>query len=306
MIDLIARLRGVRSCGRDRWTAPCPAHDDRSPSLSIARRDGTWLTFCHAGCSIDAITAALGVRVCDLFDSRHTHRRIIRNAPIRSIFVDAADITRRLEKARQIWRVSRRHELGRLDAYFASRALTRPQSGHLRLHPNLWHPESSRSWPAMIWLITNSLSGEPQGVHATFLDDVAVGKAPIKPDKMVFGLMRGGVMRLTPPPRPGSGEPLILAEGVETALSAVAANYRHAWAAISSGNMKVIDNLQVDIQTVIIVADHDDSGTGVAAARDLAGRLHRQGRRVRIAMPPVPGADLNDVLTGKADEEAVA
>jgi hypothetical protein len=44
----------------------------------------------------------------------------------------------------------------------------------------------------------------------------------------------------------------------------------------------------------------------MAAARDLAGRLHRQGRRVRIAMPPVPGADLNDVLTGKADEEAVA
>jgi hypothetical protein len=194
--------------------------------------------------------------------------------------------------------------LGRLDAYFASRGLTRPPTGHLRFHPNLWHPKSGRSWPAMVWLITNSITGKPQGVHCTFLNDAGPGKAPIKPEKMVFGLMRGGVIRLTPPP--DGDEPLILAEGIETALSALPAGQRHAWAAISATNLWHFD-LPASIRYVIIIADHDESGTGTAAARDLAGQLHRQGRRVRIATPPVPGTDLNNLLgAGSADEEAAA
>ena len=32
---LLALMPGVRRIGDDRWTARCPAHDDRSPSLSI-------------------------------------------------------------------------------------------------------------------------------------------------------------------------------------------------------------------------------------------------------------------------------
>jgi hypothetical protein len=307
MIDLLSRLRGVRRSGRDRWQARCPAHDDRSPSLSVAHRDGKWLLFCHAGCSIGAIIAALGLPVSDLFDEAHARRRIIRDAPIRSISLDAvdtADIKRRLEKARHIWRASRRPELGRLDAYLASRGLTRPLTGHLRFHPNLWHPKSGRSWPAMVWLVTDAASGKPIGIHVTFLDDAGPSKAPISPSKVTFGLIRGGVIRLTPPPPPDSGEPLVIGEGIETALSAVAARSAHAWAAISSGNMKVIE-LPQDIRAVIIIADMDDA-RGMAAARFLAQPLSRQGRDVRIAQPP-QGLDLNDLLrAGKDDEEAAA
>ena len=44
------------------FTACCPAHDDRSPSLSIRDADdGKVLIHCHAGCSPGAITAAVGV-----------------------------------------------------------------------------------------------------------------------------------------------------------------------------------------------------------------------------------------------------
>jgi hypothetical protein len=68
--------------------------------------------------------------------------------------------------------------------------------------------------------------------------------------------------------------------------------------------MKGSLDLPVDVRSVVIVADVDDGGIGMAAARVLAGRLSRQGRRVRIAPPP-QGLDLNDVLTGNvADEEA--
>ena len=48
--DLIPRLKGARKNG-DRWQANCPAHDDRTPSLSIADGiHGGVVLYCHAGC----------------------------------------------------------------------------------------------------------------------------------------------------------------------------------------------------------------------------------------------------------------
>ena len=47
---------------------------------------------------------------------------------------------------------------------------------------------------------------------------------------------------------------------------------------------------------VIVAADHDRNGVGERAARIAAGRWLVEGRRVRIAMPPEPGSDFNDLL----------
>jgi hypothetical protein len=45
----------------------CPAHDDKTASLSIsAGRDGLLLN-CHAGCTFEAVTAALGINPVELF-----------------------------------------------------------------------------------------------------------------------------------------------------------------------------------------------------------------------------------------------
>lgn len=42
------------------WVAPCPAHDDYTPSLSISvGGDGKVLFDCSAGCSQDQVTDAL-------------------------------------------------------------------------------------------------------------------------------------------------------------------------------------------------------------------------------------------------------
>ena len=51
------------------WSARCPAHDDRNPSLSIAEGDdGRALVRCHAGCSVDAVCDAVDLRVADLMN----------------------------------------------------------------------------------------------------------------------------------------------------------------------------------------------------------------------------------------------
>jgi hypothetical protein len=73
---LLARLDVVRDNGRGRWVARCPAHDDRSPSLSIRETsDGTVLIHDHAGCSPVDILAAVGLELRDLFPAPLSHHR---------------------------------------------------------------------------------------------------------------------------------------------------------------------------------------------------------------------------------------
>jgi RepB DNA-primase from phage plasmid len=70
--NVLARLDAARR-GTSGWTARCPAHDDERPSLSIGQGDdGRCLLKCHAGCAADAIVAAIGLRVSDLFPDRGT------------------------------------------------------------------------------------------------------------------------------------------------------------------------------------------------------------------------------------------
>ena len=68
--QILDRLDDVRSTGEGKWMACCPAHNDRRASLSISRgEDGRTLLRCHAGCDVDAILDALGLKASDLFAS---------------------------------------------------------------------------------------------------------------------------------------------------------------------------------------------------------------------------------------------
>ena len=66
--ELLSRLPGHRQAGEGKYIAKCPAHDDGSPSLTIARGDdGRALVNCHAGCTPQAICAAVGMTLSQLF-----------------------------------------------------------------------------------------------------------------------------------------------------------------------------------------------------------------------------------------------
>ena len=65
--DLLNRLDGVRRGGSG-WTARCPAHDDKRSSLAVAEADDKLLLHCFAGCTVEQITASLGLELRDLFD----------------------------------------------------------------------------------------------------------------------------------------------------------------------------------------------------------------------------------------------
>ena len=57
---VLEKLDKVRRCGNG-WTARCPVHEDKNPSLSICERSGKLLVHCHAGCDYRDIFTALGI-----------------------------------------------------------------------------------------------------------------------------------------------------------------------------------------------------------------------------------------------------
>jgi hypothetical protein len=66
MEQLLAKLPGAKKSGNG-WSAKCPAHDDHNASLSVSEGDdGRALVKCHAGCSADAVCAAVRLTLRDL------------------------------------------------------------------------------------------------------------------------------------------------------------------------------------------------------------------------------------------------
>jgi hypothetical protein len=71
---ILDRLRGVRGEG-NQWKALCPAHADKNPSLSLREGNGKVLLHCFAGCAVESICAALGIKISDLFTEPREPRK---------------------------------------------------------------------------------------------------------------------------------------------------------------------------------------------------------------------------------------
>ena len=86
---LIDRLERVRQTAPGRWLAKCPAHQDRSPSLSIRELDdGRVLLYDFGGCQVGDVLAAVGLTVADLFPQRlpgHSHAATHSKIPARDL-----------------------------------------------------------------------------------------------------------------------------------------------------------------------------------------------------------------------------
>jgi putative DNA primase/helicase len=284
----IAKALGGRKVG-DSWIAPCPAHDDNTPSLSIRdANNGIVLVRCHAGCGQMDVIAALRSRALwpekGASRSRSPARVIGANDPRHS------EDTKSSKAALSIWQSATLADGSLLETYFAFRGLHLSLPSTIRFHSGLKHP-SGGLWPAMIALVTSGKENTPAAIHRTFLARDGTGKAPVNPPKMMLGPCRGGAVRLAE-----VRDTLLLGEGIETCLSAAQATGHAAWAALSTSGLRALD-LPYAVRDVIILADGDVPGE--AAARRCALRLKREGRRVRIACAP-KGMDFNDVLLGRA------
>jgi len=282
--QIAAALAGKRY--GDSYVARCPAHDDRTPSLSISQTtDGMVLVRCHAGCDqSNVIEALLSLGLWAEKGSSHAARRPFSFSP-KIPKPDEPDI-KRTDAALAIWRSAQLSGGTLVDTYLKARGLHQPKFPTLRFHPGLKH-QSGGLWPTMVALVTRGPDNIPLGIHRTYLARDGNGKAPVDPQKMMLGPCSGGAVRLA-----DHGGLLMVGEGIETCLSAIQATGNPAWAALSTSGLQAL-RLPKEIRDVIVLADGDEPGE--AAARNCAERWVREGRRVRIARPP-KGMDFNDIL----------
>ena len=57
--SIASGLNKVRWHGDHKFSACCPAHDDRNPSFSVSDKNGKILVKCWAGCSQESVIGAL-------------------------------------------------------------------------------------------------------------------------------------------------------------------------------------------------------------------------------------------------------
>lgn len=176
-------------------------------------------------------------------------------------------------------------------AYLAKRDILLdevPGDGGLRWHATC--PWRDGAAPCIVSRFTDAVTGKPKGIH----------RRPITGEKpMSLGPMAGCVIRLWPDEDVTEG--LVIGEGVETTLAAATriehrdTLLRPAWAAGSSGNLASLPVL-AGIETLTILVDHDESGTGQDAAAECAERWLDADREVIRLMPGNVGIDFNDLV----------
>jgi hypothetical protein len=106
--EILPSLESVRARGQGKWSARCPAHADKSPSLTIAEGEKGLLVKCWANCSLEEITDSLGIKVSDLFfdglstDPSHRQQAMRQRAQAKAERQTAHDAEgRRLDTLRQ-------------------------------------------------------------------------------------------------------------------------------------------------------------------------------------------------------------
>jgi Toprim domain-containing protein len=119
--------------------------------------------------------------------------------------------------------------------YLKSRSLADPAASDLVFHAGLAHRESRTSHPSMVAIVRNQ-SGERIAIHRTWLSADGNGKANVETPRMMLGPMAGGAVRLA---EIGSDNVLGVAEGIETALSVMAACPNlPVWATLSAAGLE--------------------------------------------------------------------
>ncbi|HEV2185614.1 MAG TPA: toprim domain-containing protein [Stellaceae bacterium] len=274
------------------WSCRCPAHQDRSPSLSICDGDKALVVRCWAGCDARDVLGELRRRGL-LIGNARTDRRVDSATATLRREQEARDLTARTAHARQIWERAGDASGTLVVTYLATRGISVPVPPSLRWEPYCWNDEAEDWLPAMIAAITN-VTGELTGIHRTYLRSNGCGKADIAKQKMMLGAAAGGAVRLAP-----AAEMLMVGEGLESSLAAAQATELPAWAALSTSGLKSLV-LPPRVKEVIILADNDVSGAGLKAAQHAAARWQREERRVKIAMPPEAGTDFADMLLGQS------
>ena len=283
---LVSRARAIVASLGGGWRGSkgmcrCPAHQDRTPSLSVSLGRRAILLHCFAGCPNEAVIAALarrGIPPRELFDG-------LAGLP------PAAPSSREASPDRnacRLWRTAAPLKGSPAEAYLVGRGINR-YSADLRFHARtpLGPRASVQFLPAMLAAVRTELG--VIAVHRTFLAPSTGGLADARRPKRALGGLQHGAVRLAVP----RGGRLGLAEGIETALSAMQLSGVPCWATLGSERFGLV-RIPESVCELHLFLDNDTGGDLAEARARVA--YAREGRYIVAKRPEARDEDWNDVL----------
>jgi putative DNA primase/helicase len=162
----------------------------------------------------------------------------------------------------------------------------------LRFHPACPFGEDGKRVPALVALMRDIHSNEPQAIHRT-----ALTPAGVKVGRKVFGPKQRTAIKFTPNEDVSHG--LTIGEGIETTLAAMMLGFSPAWAVGDAGELGDFPVL-AGVECLTILVDNDLSGTGQRRALECSQRWTAAGCEVFRAVPVSTGADFNDIVKERA------
>ena len=280
--DIVKRLGGTWKPGGAMCL--CPGHADRSPSLSVRVGDHALLFKCFAGC-----------------DTRDVIREILRRDENALHHVDDAarapsamgtDVWRR-QRAQRIWDDARPLSGTSAEIYLRRRRIAiLPRA--LRFHPRtpLGQGDAVDFRPAMIAALHDGglhTEGRFVAIQRTFFDrDDARRARDLADPRMMLGRPDRAAVTLAP-----ATSVLGLAEGIETALSAMILFDIPVWATLGADRLHQIA-IPDRVQRLVLFPDNDIAGEIGAASAIEAYTM--PGRIIETEYPPTGFKDWNDVL----------
>ena len=255
----------------------CPAHADRTPSLSVRPGHRRLLFHCFAGCEAAVIIQSL-----------RALRLISGSSGARGTIPAPANTKSLAPLAARIWSEARSATGTPAQRYLQARGIDL-LPGELRFHPRTPRgraPLTSFN-PAMIVAVKDDAG--LVGIHRTFFASGHDGLACVPPAKLALGRLGSGAVRLAPP----ADGVLGLAEGVETALSAWQLFNTPCWATLGTERFRHVA-VPGSVRRLILFLDNDAAGR---RAERLSREAHLRTRiSVEVQHPDRAGQDWNDVL----------
>lgn len=266
LIDIVGALEGEWSGYKA--MCRCPAHADSTPSLSLRQGDRGILVHCFAGCDPAAILLEL--------------RRI---QPGQHYAHPGGASRERKPDIGRIWDggVDVAGTLGQI--YLGSRFLV-PLPPDLRFHPRCPYLPRGRTvfLPALLVPVR-------EGRRITALQRIFLDSQGRPTRKATLGRPEAGAWRPVNP-----DDVLAVAEGFETAAAFTLLYDVPCWATLGAERLHQLA-IPSSVTRLYLAGDNDPEGMRAIARAHEAYK--RPDREILPAVPPNPGDDWADVLTGR-------
>lgn len=277
---IVERLNGTWLHGKGMCC--CPAHDDRTPSLSLTLGRKAILFHCFAGCSNEEVIAALdrqGVRSRDLFDGSG------------AVAADTQEKRDFNSNARRLWHSATAISDSPAEGYLAQRGILRASDQLRYLGRTPLGPRGAVLFlPAMLAAVTTDIG--IIAIHRTFLDLPNGKLAGFERPKRALGSLGCGAVRIATPVQGRLG----LAEGIESALSAMQLFGIPCWATLGNERFGLVA-IPESVRELYLFIDNDAGG---ALAEERALKAYAAPNRVIHSRAPAsPGFDWNDELKSR-------